>query len=487
MAQRTFATDEESRTLVSQVRTARRWTSALVQTRLKTRPDGRAAMPQLLTALAKGNNFSKAIAKTLTQLPHLMREALANEPSRPWTQLVGHNARVLQEETEALVAALTEAAVGRAKLRGMFEIAATMLHDDAAVVEQALAAEIARCNQVQREHREVVRDLQGSRFGWLTFLINLFKGDAFTRLVETSNERESLALEIDVHQATVALFAQAAQAVQQRATLLAAKAETLARAEESVRAELGALKTRLQSKPPFLTSSVDNWTVTNAWNKAQSDGGLPQSLVLGLADPNSPAVASIDAVQAAAQRDAAMQTQSLNVLTALETEAKSIGIPLENEEQNPLLLVGEALLADCLDARPRFWLTPLAHPREFLFQVAPDSAAPFDLADSHIAKFDGGREVQGYLGFVHVQLGLAREDLEAYTQTRIPFTAAQNDHNLFVVEDLARQWNRRWRHRQRLAASRMAHKKAVDPKQGSRVSQPSSASQARAIATGKGE
>ncbi len=464
MAQVTLATDEEIRTLVNQVRTARRWTSALVEARLKTRPDGRAAVPPLLTALAKGSNFSKAIAKTLTQLPHLMREALANEPSRPWVPLIGHNTRILQGEIDALLVALTEGAVNRAKLRSMFEVAAVMLHEDAAALEQNSAAETLRFSQVQREHREVVRDLQGNRFGWLSFLINLFKGNAFTRLVETSNERESLALEMDTQQAAAALLAQAAQAAQQRATLLAAKAETLAQAEESVQMELDALKTRLHSKPPFLTSSVDNWTVTHEWNKGQRDGALPQSLVLGLADPNAPAAASVEAVRAAAQHSAAMETQSLNVFTALETEAKFIGIPLDDETQNPLLLVGEALLVDCLEARPRLWLTPLAHPREFLFQVAPDSTAPFDLADSHVAKFDAVPGTAGLLGFVHVQMGLAREDLEAYVQTRTAFAAAQNDHNLFVLEDLARQWNRRWRHRQRVAVARARKAESKKPK-----------------------
>jgi hypothetical protein len=458
MAQTTL-TDDEIRTLVNQVRTAQRWTNALVPLRLKTRPDGRAAVPPLLTVLAKGGDWTKAVAKTLTQLPHLMRQALANEPSRSWAPLITHNTRTLQGEIDALLVALTAAAVNRAKLRRVFEIAATLLHDDAVVLEQALAAETARYAQVQREHREVVHDLQGNRWGWLHFLLNLFKGNVLTRLVETSNERETLAMELEVHQATAALFAQAAQAAHQRATLLAAKAETLAQAEASAQNEIDALKTRLQTKPPFLTSSVNSWRVTHEWITGQPDGTLPSALILGLADPNVPAAATVEAVRVVAQRNAAIQTQSLNVFTALETEAKALGIPLDDETQHPLLLVGEALLVDCLETRPRLWLMPLAHPREFLFQVVPDSAAPFDLADSHIAKFDTVAAAAGWLGFVHVQMGLAREDLDAYVQTRAAFAVAQNDHNLFVLEDLARQWNRRWRHRQRVALARTHHAK----------------------------
>ena len=217
--------------------------------------------------------------------------------------------------------------------------------------------------------------------------------------------------------------------------------------------ELGALKTRLQSKPPFLTQAADNWRVTNEYAKAQTDGAIPQSLVLGLADITVSEAASIESVELEARQSANAQTQSLNVLTAFELEAKQLGVPLEDEAQNPLLLVGDALLHECLESHPRFWLTALAHPREFLFQVAPDSAAPFELADSHVAKFDGERGTLGYLGFVHVQLGLAREDLETYAQTRAAFTAAQNDHNLFVIEDLAKQWNRRWRKRERRTAN----------------------------------
>lgn len=453
MTQTTFLSDEEIRTLIAQTRTARRWTNTLVQTRLKTRPDGRTVVPQLVTALARGGSLSQAFANTLTQLPHLMRESLAAEPSRPWSPLIAHNTRTLQSEIEAMLNALTEAALGRAKLRRMFEIVATMWREETTALEQALTGEATRFQQVQRTHREVVRDLQGNRFGWLAFLINLFKGDAFTRLVETCNERESLALEMDVHQAAASLLAQAANVAQQRVASLVAKAEALERAETSLKTELDALKTRLQSKPPFLTQGADNWRVAKEYVKAQTDGAIPRALVLDLADVAVPPTASVEAVQLEAKQNANAQTQSLNVLTAFELEARQLGVPLEDEAQNPLLLVGDALLRECLESQPRFWLSALAHPREFLFQVAPDSAAPFELADSHVAKFDIERGAVGYLGFVHVQLGLAREDLETYAQTRAAFQVAQNDHNLFVIDELAKQWNRRWRKRERRTAN----------------------------------
>lgn len=448
MSDLTFLSDDEIRMLVAQVRTAQRWTNPLIQTRLKTRPDGRGVLPPLITALARGSGFSQALAHTLTQLPHLMRESLASEPSRPWSQLMAHNTRTLQGEIETVMRELTAVALGRAKLRRTFEIAAGMWHEEAAALEQTLAGETIRFHQIQQTHRGIVRDVQGNRLGWLSFLLNLLKGDALTRLVETCNERESLALEMDTHQAAAAILAQAASVAQQRAATLGAKAETLANAEASLKAEMDTLKTRLQSRLPFLTQSADNWRIAREYAHAQADGTLPRALVLGLADVTVPATALVNLTQGEAKQKANALVQSLNVLTAFELEAQQLGVVVEDETQHPLLLVGEALLRECLEGQPRFWLTPLAHPREFLFQVAPASAAPFDLTESHVAHFDPTDGTTGYLGFVHIQLGLAREDLDAYAQTRAAFIAAQDDHNLFVIDELAKQWNRRWRKRQ---------------------------------------
>jgi len=466
MVQTNFALDETARDIVSQVLTARRWTPSHLPTRLKTRTDGQTAMAPILTALPQGRNLTQAIARMFAQLPHLMREAIAPEPARTWTALVGHNARVLQGEIEPLMTALAEATVGHARLGQVFQEAAAAFQEEAARFEKELIAEQARFTEAQREHREVVQDLQGSRFGWLAFILRLFKGDVLTRLVHTSNERASLAMTMDVHQAAAALLAQAADAARQRVTLLAAKVEALARAGEAARAQLDALETRLQSKPPFLTASADNWAVLEEWRKAHSDGSVPGSLILNLADPSASPDSHLAAIQAAAEQSAAAETRTLNIVTALEAEARRLGIPLDGETQNPLILVGEALLTACLETQPRFWLSPLAHPREFLFQVVAASTAPFDLTEGHTARFENGAPglalsgvegaAEGYLGFVHVQLGLAREDLEVYAQTRDAFLAAQADHNLFVIDDLAKQWNRRAHRRRRRVRARSA-------------------------------
>ncbi len=441
---------EDARTLAHQTRTARRWTSPLLITRLKTRADGRTAVTRLLTSFTKEGGISKSLARMFAQLPHLMREALAAEPSRSWGALVGHNTRIAQEEIKPLMDAFAPAALGRVKLREMFETAAADFQRDATQLEQQLEAETARFNEVQKEHRGIVQDLHANRFRFLQLLIRLFKGDLLTRLVNAINERESLALDIDVHHAAASLLAQTADAARKRGALLAAKADALARAEQAARTELSGLETRLHGKPPFLTHSADNWLVTQQGVNANPSGALPPSLTASLADASAPVETHLREIQEAAEQNASAQIQRLDILHALEIEARHLGIQNENDEQNPVVLVGEALLAECLENRPRYWLSPIAHPREFLFQIAPDSSAPFDLPESNAARLDAARGASAYLGFAHVQLGLAREDFEAYTQTRSAFLAAQKDHNLFVIEDLARGWTRRLRERKRV-------------------------------------
>lgn len=99
---------------------------------------------------------------------------------------------------------------------------------------------------------------------------------------------------------------------------------------------------------------------------------------------------------------------------------------------DPVLVVGQALLQAV--QHPTWRLVRGARPRIATIQVTPDGTPVYDLEGLHSAAYGGGAH---RLGFVQVQLGVARDELALLQDSDGTFEATLQQRNFYVLDDLA--------------------------------------------------
>jgi hypothetical protein len=104
-------------------------------------------------------------------------------------------------------------------------------------------------------------------------------------------------------------------------------------------------------------------------------------------------------------------------------------------DEHPLILIGRALLDSV--QRPTWQLARSARPRVETLQITPDGTPVYSLDGIGSASYGDGYD---RLGFVQVQLGVAKDDLTLLRDGDEALQAALQQRNLFVIEELAQAW-----------------------------------------------
>lgn len=242
------------------------------------------------------------------------------------------------------------------------------------------------------------------------------------------NQREHLAARRVALHAATQRFARLIETL----SLLLAQMDT--RLGEARDARAAALRAAEQARQPATTYSP--WTLHLAPAMiadaliAQADPALLVADLLARLTAEEGASLS-EQVQALAAEaaDAALARLTIADLAALEAGAYAAGAA------DPLLPIGQALLD--LAQQPSWQLARNARPRSETLQITPDGRPIYQLEGLGSAAYGGNTLC---LGFVQVQLGVAKADLAALRDDDDGFRATLRQRNLFVLEELALAW-----------------------------------------------
>jgi PHD/YefM family antitoxin component YafN of YafNO toxin-antitoxin module len=206
-------------------------------------------------------------------------------------------------------------------------------------------------------------------------------------------------------------------------------------------AEAGALRAHMQRQRESLrqpavfapwTMPVDAWTVAGALVERANLDGLVAELLRQQTDS---AGAGLEGQASALAREEANRLlEAVGIVELIELEAYAGGA---EPEDDPLILVGQELLQAL--QQPTWRLARGARPRLEMLQVTPDGAPVYGLDGLASAAYG---ETRDRLGFVQVQSGVAQEDLALLREGDEAFTAALQQRNLYVLDELAIEWER---------------------------------------------
>jgi hypothetical protein len=139
-----------------------------------------------------------------------------------------------------------------------------------------------------------------------------------------------------------------------------------------------------------------------------------------------------ESVEATARHEAERLLTPLGITDLIELEARA-AIP--TADVDPVLLVGQELLATL--ERPTWQITRGARPRIEALQVVPGDVPVYSMDDMTTASYGADLD---RLGFVQVQLGVAKDELLILREGAESFQAALQQRNLYVLEELAQAW-----------------------------------------------
>ena len=242
------------------------------------------------------------------------------------------------------------------------------------------------------------------------------------------NQREVLATQRASLIAAIGIFT---HQIERLRTLLAQLDERLA----ETRIARAALQ-RAYEQARQAATAYDPWTLRvtpAAAVEALLDRADPAELLAELLGRMAAADGAALADVARALADAAA-TQALAPLTI----ANLIALEAQNgdpEAPDPLVPIGQALLD--IAQQPTWQLARGARPRSETLQITPDGSPLYSLEGLGGAAY-GGETL--CLGFVQVQLGVAKDDLALLRDDDEAFRAALRQRNLFVLEELAQGW-----------------------------------------------
>ncbi|MBK9709814.1 MAG: hypothetical protein IPO81_00545 [Kouleothrix sp.] len=243
------------------------------------------------------------------------------------------------------------------------------------------------------------------------------------------NQREYIALRRAALLGALAIVAHAADTLGE---MLGHLDERLAEARQA-RAALAADLARLGSSPAIYapwTLPLQPQAVVDALLQQSDLDGLVAELLLRLAGPGA---ALAEQVRGLARQAAEQTITPLDLIDLVELEAAAAGLAAED----PIVPVGQALLDQV--QRPTWQIARGARPRVETIQITSDGKPVYSLEGLGSAAYGAGELC---IGFLQLQLGVAKEDLALLRDGDEAFQAALRLRNLYVLEDLALAWER---------------------------------------------
>ena len=137
-------------------------------------------------------------------------------------------------------------------------------------------------------------------------------------------------------------------------------------------------------------------------------------------------------LRAIVDAEAARLLDGLSIADFADLEA---GAAEAAADDDPLILIGRALLDRA--QQPTWQVTRGARPRVETLQVTPDGTPVYSLDGLASASYGDGHD---RLGFVQVQLGVAKDELTLLRDGDAAFQEALQQRNLFAIEELAQAW-----------------------------------------------
>jgi hypothetical protein len=242
------------------------------------------------------------------------------------------------------------------------------------------------------------------------------------------NERELLALQRSALQAAIAI---AARLVELIAQLLAQLDTRLGQARQA-RAQLAHEHAQRAQAPALYapwTYRVLPQAVVGALTTRVDLDGLLADVLQQLATPSDLDLSAL--VRARARQAADQALAALEIADLIALDAGMDGPP----DCDPLVPIGQKLLERT--QRAAWQLARGARPRVETLQVTADGAPLFSL-DGLQSAASGGDSWR--MGFVAVQLAVAREDLALWRDADELFQATLRQRNVYVIDDLAIAW-----------------------------------------------
>jgi hypothetical protein len=148
-----------------------------------------------------------------------------------------------------------------------------------------------------------------------------------------------------------------------------------------------------------------------------------------------------DHIKVLARQAAARQLAGLGIVDLIELESSAhSGTSTEGGlalAEDALILIGQDMLEKL--QRPTWRLARGARPRVETLQVTSDGAPVYSLDGLASAAYGESRD---RIGFVQVQVGVAKDDLALFRDGDETFEAILQQRNLFVLDEMALAWER---------------------------------------------
>lgn len=388
------------------------------------------ALPEALIQDASGRAFEPFQLSPERDLAEQFALLLRSEPVGGAEMLIAENqqranTRINQQLRRALAAA-------REAPRSLFQ----NILERARERREPLAAQLAQLDEQYQRTQERLQAWQGRQrdpeqgFGG-AIVRWLLGGEDRLSLPEAIglwNQREHVAARRAALQAATQCFAGLIE------TLSALIAQIDARLAEARAARTLAQRSYEQACRPAATYSP--WTL-------HINAAIVADSVLAQADPPVLAAdllarlaeaaggALIQAVQVLAAQAATDMLAPLTIADLMAREAQAH----DTNSADPLLPIGQALLD--LAQLPSWQLARSARPRTETLQITPDGQPIYQLEGLSSAAYGGDTTC---LGFVQVQIGVAKADLALLRDDDESYRAALRQRNLFVLEELALAW-----------------------------------------------
>lgn len=387
-------------------------------------------LPDALLQDAAGRVFEPFQLSTEHDLAEQLALLLRSEPVGGAEMLVTENAQRLEAQADAqlrrTLATLHE--TPRPFLQGLLERA----RDRRAPLAEQLAQHAEQSQRVQERlhawqgrQRDPEQGFGGALLHWL-----LGGGDRLSLpdAIGLWNQREHLAARRAALQAATHSFARLIETL----SLLLAQIE--AHLGEARDARAAALRIDEQVRQPAQdyrpwTLHLTPGTVADALLAQADPALLGADLLARLASKEG--FSLIEQVRALADEAAEQALARLTIADLAVLEANAY----EADAADPLLPIGQALLD--MAQQPGWQLARSARPRTETLQITPDGRPIYQLEGLGSAAYGGDTLC---LGFVQVQLGVAKADLALLRDDDERFRAALRQRNLFVLEELALAW-----------------------------------------------
>lgn len=388
-------------------------------------------LPEALTQDATGRRFEPVQLNPQADLLRQLALLLRRDPIGGGEQLIHENGRRLRElglvqlnrtlagTTEGLRPLIDETLAETRVRKGRLED-----HKDRLVQTYARLQE--RLHRWQDHADQRSGSLGADVWRWLV------GGDerlALPQVVALWNERERQALQ----RAAYAEALDIASWLLDTLGDLGNRLDALLAQAHGLHSALAARHAQLRNTAAFApwTLRLDSHAIAEALAAQANLGSLVAEVLRRQTEGAGATVELADQIEQTARLEARRLLEGLTIVDLIELET---GVVSAADGVDPVILVGQELL-DRL-ARPIWQLVRGARPRVETVQVTPQGAPVYSLDGLASASYGAALD---RLGFVQVQLGLAKDEL-ASLGDEATFQDALRQRNLFVLDELAERW-----------------------------------------------